>query len=189
MFDSPDRLTSAVHTRSIRSCLTRLCLGPVLALLLGSCQPPGYDILASASAGGVVLRARGFLSWFTRDHRNVGASAVHVRDRNRYLWVIVMRTGDPRCRTWEANAPWPLRYGKLPDCFETVVSAAPLPRGVLIKVEGAGGFRDGFGLFEVDSRIRNYEDDVSSIEQMRVWPSIRDPLLLPEPMNVGASAQ
>jgi hypothetical protein len=150
-------------------------------LLLSSCQPPTYDILAAVRGADLVFDARGSGRWPFRSDDGISAELVQVRDRGRILWAIQRDPDRPDCTPSGATPPFPLVYGRTPACyFELVGPVLPRP-GVLHRIDGEG-FRSGSGLFRLQGKAINVEwSDVE--EEVGRWPALPDPRFPPGPGN------
>lgn len=134
------------------------------AFLLSSCQPSQYRILAVAYAGQVALTVS------AEDRGNpLGATArtLSVRDRERVVWEIEQ---EGRCATPSQAQPFPVVYGRAPDCYRVVIPAQPLEPASLYLVTGDGS-RDGNGYFIPGPPAQNFEwSDVA--DRVRGWRDV-----------------
>lgn len=166
-----------VETMMLRRILPTLAL----CLPLGGCQPPTYDIVAVIRGSDLVFEARGSGSWPFRDDDGISAEWLTVRDRDGIIWAIERDPGRPACKPLGATPPYPLVYGRIPQCYRARISARPPRQGVLHRIDGEG-FRDGSGLFRLQDGATNIE--WSEVErELRDWPQLADPRFPPGPGN------
>jgi hypothetical protein len=151
--------------------LTAVCL------MLGSCQPPTYDIIAVGNGSDLVFEARGSGSWPFRDDDGISAEWLQVRNRDEIVWAIQLDPDRPDCKPTGAMPPFPLVYGRTPTCYLDKVAVKPIREGALHQIDGEG-FRDGYGLFRLQGQAVNFE--WSEVEkELQSWPILADPRFPP----------
>ena len=156
-----------------------------LCLLLSSCQPPTYDIIAHIRGSELVFEVRGSGSWPFRDEDGISAEWLQVRDRDRLVWAIQLDPDRPDCKPRGETPPFPLVFGRLPQCYVEKSAAKPPRIGALHRVDGEG-FRSGLGFFVVTEAaglpngrtVGNPKWEQVSKEVGR-WPILADPRFPP----------
>ncbi len=158
-------LETGMHRRNV----------PLLAvcLALGGCQRQTYDILAVMKGPDLVFEARGSGIWPFRNNDRISAQWLEVRNRDEIVWAIEADRSRPGCKPTGKMPPFPLVYGRTPDCFIENVAARPIRRGIVHKIDGEGD-RSGNGLFRVEGEALNL--DLNDLwKEVQSWPSLRDP--------------
>ena len=142
-------------------------------ILLTSCQPPTYSIIAQRQGDRLVFTARGDGSWPFRSDEGIEANQLMVRDGAGYVWAIARNYSPSECPRHGESPPFPIAYGDLPDCYRVLIAPVPLTEGVLYRVEG-DGIRDGHGFFRRDGVPANLEyEDVAA--EVRAWTELPYP--------------
>jgi hypothetical protein len=127
--------------------MTRFAISAAV-LLVGSCSPPTYTILARMDGSNILLEAKDRSNWFTAP---TDARSLVVTDREGSGWSIHLADG---CAA--PKSPFPITYGKLPACFIENAPPAPLKRGPLYHVHGIGQ-KQGDGYFRLTAgSVTNY---------------------------------
>ena len=143
------------------------------AILLTSCQPPTYSIIARQQGDQLVFTARGDGSWPFRSDDGIEANQLTVRDGARYVWAIARDRPRSECPGHGETPPFPIVYGDLPECYRVLVEPVPLAEGILYRVEG-DGIRDGHGFFRNSGAPANLEyEDVAA--ELRAWADLPYP--------------
>ena len=150
-----------------------------IGLLLSSCQPATYDIIAHLRGADLVFEARGSGSWPFRNEDGISAEWIEVRDRDRLVWALQLDPDQPACKPVGKTPPFPLVYGRIPECYIAKLASRPLSNGTLYEIAGEG-FRSGQGYFKLSGEAANFE--WSEVErEIRSWPVLADPRLISQP--------
>jgi len=157
----------------------RIWIMPFAALMLGSCQPPNYDLLARLDGSQLVIEPRkGGGGWFGWKDDTIDAGMVAIYNRQGEGWMIQF-TGDPGCEKLPANTPYPLRYGKVPRCYRERAPAPPIRPGVDYKIDAGIALRRGYGAFRITPEgLVQLRANSAEVEGER-WPDEASPAYAP----------
>ena len=142
-------------------------------LLLASCQPAPYDIVAIAQGDQIAFETRntGYFGSNARDP--VVATDLAIWSEEGISWRISADHRRPGCGPGTRFAPFPLVYGRLPQCFAEVAPARPLQPGRLYGVASASSSFEGYGAFRAGSPPEHVDWNVAH-DRLQPMPDLRD---------------
>lgn len=127
---------------------TLILLAP-LALI--GCQLQPYDLVASMRGSDVVITAENTGYFGRTAEEPTDATAVVVWGEEGVVWRINADYSVSGCQERDGGySPFPLTYGRVPECFREIVPAADLQRGTPYAVLSEDSTWHGEGAFRLD---------------------------------------
>ena len=118
-----------------------------MSVLLISCSPPTYDIIATMTNGVLVFNGRDSQG----GTHYVEASTLSIMRGDTVIWGIAYDHTEACGFVPPGGHPFPLRYGAVPECWTQLQEPAALQTGVVYTVNGFAGSRQGGGDFRLST--------------------------------------